>query len=148
MAKGRKPGGENRPKDKDISKSNRETVFRYSLNHFARILIECNGNQRVMASATGLAVQGVYRRVEKHKRLRIIRDYFRKCMVDVAEENVYSSVMDGDINASYFVLETRNREKYSRTGPIEDQKKQVQEVTFILKQEPLKNGTCDDSITD
>lgn len=148
MAKGKKPGGENRPKDKDISKSNRETVFRYPLNTFARILIECQGDERLMALSTGLAVQGVYFRIRKSKRLRVIRDYFRQITIEVAESNIHAAVMDGDIKTSYFVLETRCREKYSRTGPIEDQKKQVQEVTFILKQEPLKNGTCDDSITD
>lgn len=148
MAKGKKPGGESRPKDKDISKSNRETVFRYHLNTFARILIECQGDERLMALSTGLAVQGVYFRIRKSKRLRVIRDYFRQITIEVAESNIHAAVMDGDIKTSYFVLETRCREKYSRTGPIEDQKKQVQEVTFILKQEPLKNGTCDDSITD
>lgn len=137
-----------KPTKDPLEHSRRENRTRMPRNQYMRIFIACHGDMRSFARATGLAVQGVYMRLKKDRRMMLIRKYFCQAIPEIAEQNLYSSVMAGDMTASYFALRTLMREKYGEKQQEHNNSDEVKSVTFVLKRDEVLNATNNDSISD
>lgn len=98
----------------------RHQTNRCTLAEVAHALEITFGTQSVAATLLGITRSSVGEWVARHPELRKIIDKQEGQVLDLARNNVYKGVMEGDKVCSMFMLKTRDRENWSQTTQAVD----------------------------
>ena len=107
---------------------------KHTVEHMCKAISEARGNVAIAAKKLDLTRSGLAYNIRQIPELKQAQIDAREIMCDVAEDNLYNEVMDGNMTAIIFTLKTHRRERYSekfimekapekeanRTTPFED----------------------------
>lgn len=99
--------------------------------YVAQVLVECFGNTGAAAHKLKMTSATIRNYI---KRYPVCKEAWEEAVSDIvgqAEQNLYEFVMERDKQATFFVLKTLAKQKYSESQPIQTQPEE--QLDFVLK---------------